>query len=813
MLRNYLLVAFRTLARDKIYAGINIVGLALALACSLVLLLYVRSELSYDQHFEDHERIVRVTYESTAQGRSRHFAISSRALAPLFNREYPDTVDFVRFFPSANNLVKANDAEFYWDTIKYADPKVFEVFSHHAVFGELENALDEPLSIAISRSMAERYFGESNPVGETLETDIFNYKITAVFEDLPDNTHLKYDALISYKTFENFGLNDDAITPRDLFGISDYTYARLAPGISKDRFQFLLDEYREQHVKSISEEIEIDNSFHVQALKDIHFGPSVVRDEPTGNIFYVYGFIMVALFVLAVACINYMNLATARATKRAKEVGMRKVIGANRSQLIIQFVGESFAYVFIALLLALALVEIAQRFTELSTLLGKTSLLDIHNDAIILVWIIIGAFLVALASAAHPAFYLSSITPLAAINSSIVTKSARIQLRQVLVFIQFFISIGVVSGTILMGLQMQYLASKSLGFDKENKLIVQLRGVDVLEKLPLIRNELLRNSKVRGVAETSFTPKNLASWAVNVFDVENNEGEFERSRVNHIAVGDDFIGLMGIEVVQGRSFSTEFLKDNSNSILVNETMVSKLGWDEGVGKRIKVGDAEYQIVGIVKDFNFESLHKPVDGLMLRPFPTDEFANLSENQRKTISRSVIISIGGENVADTIKHIESVIGRFDPSHPFEFSFLDDMLNELYLSESNLIKLTWVFAFICILISCLGLFGLATFTTARRTKEIGIRKVLGASTFQIIELLARSQLILILVASVFASITCYLVISEWLTVFAYKTDIKLWVFTVSSLAVAAVAFITVTLQSGKTARSNPVDALRYE
>lgn len=814
MFKNYLLIAFRTLVRDKIYAGINILGLALALACSLVLLLYIRSELSYDQHFEDHERIVRIAYEATTQGQSRVFAISSRALVPLFSKTYPATADFVRFYSSQFNLLKANGRELYWDDIQFADANIFDVFSHKAVFGELRSSLDDPNSIVISRSMAKAYFGDNNPVGKILIADDSNFKVTAVFDDLPDNTHLKYNAIISLQFAEQNRATEENFTPRDIFGISDYTYARLSPGVSLSQFQALLDTYREDHLKSISERIAIDNSFIVQALEDIHYGPSFVRDQPQGNIFYVYGFFMVAIFVLLIACINYTNLATARATKRAKEVGMRKVIGASRTQLIFQFFGESLAYVFIALLLALAFVEVAQRFTELGTVLGKSNLLDIREDTSILIWIVLGSTLLALVSAAHPAFYLSSITPLAAINSSVIAKSGGLHLRQVLVFTQFFISIGVVAGTILMALQMQFLANKSLGFDKENKLIISLRSVEVLEKIPMIRNELLSNSNIHGVAETSYTPKSLSTWAVNVFGVENNEGEIERSRVNHIAIGDDFIEVMGIEIIEGQGFSKELDVVGERSVLINQTMAEQFGWNESLGKIIGVNDSiNFRVVGVVKDFHFESLHKPVDGLLLRAFPRNQLDNVPENQRETISRSIIVSIGNKDLTNTIAYIESVINQFDPSHPFEYTFLDEMLDALYQSEANLIKLTWVFAGICIFISCLGLFGLSTFTTSRRTKEIGIRKVLGASTFQIIQMLVHSQLLLILFAAILASAVCYLVISEWLLSFAYKTDIKLWAFVVSTIAVAAVAFITIALQSGKTARANPVNALRHE
>ncbi len=809
MLKNYLLVALRNLYREKIYAIINIIGLSLAIACCLILALYVRSELTYDQHHLNHAQLYRIANEYTNQGKANPFAASSPALGPLMIREYPQLGDFVRFRGLGNTLFKADDTEIFWDSALMADDNVLDAFTHKIIYGDATDALVDPSGIVISESFAQAYFGNANPIGETIRTDTSSFQVKAVFEDFPDNTHLKYDALISYNIMRNFGQSDESFTPRNMFNIGITTYFHLADGVNEQALQRLLDEFYETKMKEQGEQIDLTAKFYTQPLLDVHFDNRWQGGPPTGNIFYVYGFIAVAFFVLLVACINYTNLATARATKRAKEVGMRKVLGAEKVQLITQFMGESIFYALLALVIGLVCVELAELFTPLNAWLGKSNLLNLSQETTLIAWIVAGTLAIGMMAGAYPAFYLSSIAPLSSITSTKKPRRSGIHIRQILVFIQFFVSIGVVASTLLMGLQMQYVASKPLGYNNENKISVQLRGVDVLEKIPVIRNELLSNPNVLGVVETSFVPGGGAP--INLMQVENNNGEFEQTGLYHFAVGPEFVDVMGLEIVEGRDFSTRLLTDVGTSVVVNETLVKNLGWENPIGKRIQNFNA--RVVGVMKDFHIASMHEPVPSMLIRPFPPADFSNTPPAQRNLVSRTIAINIAGEDIYQTINHIEAVMLKFDPEHPFEFRFFDDMLNELYTSETNLMKLTGVFAAICIFISCLGLYGLSAFTTEQRTKEIGVRKVLGASTSQIIVLLAQYQMVLVVIAAVIASITSYVVMDNWLSTFAYRTDIRLWIFAAAALSVAAVAFVTVALQSSRTAQSNPVDALRYE
>ena len=816
MLKNYILITLRNFGREKVYALINILGLSLALACCVILVLYIRSELTYDKHYEDYQRIGRVVNEFNTNGQSLFAAATSPALGPLVAKDYPQVGEFVRFQPlsrgvGGQTMLKTEGTEIFWNNVYIVDENLFDVFSHEVIYGELDGALKDPSSIAISETVARSYWGDANPVGETLSTDTFQYRVTAVFADLPDNTHLKYNAVLSRNRLATFGQTDDNFSPQNLHGINEFCYFKVPEGTTLSELERILNEYYNNNAAEIGRQFGTYVKYTVQPLADVHFQSNWDYDEPTGNIFYVYGFTAVAIFILLVACINYTNLAIARATKRSKEIGMRKVIGAGKTQLIFQFIGESLFYTLLAFCLGLVFIELIERYTSLPSLLGKTLLLDFQTDPLIVVWLAAAAFIVGVAAGIYPAFYLSSISPLAALTAVKRGKASKFSIREILVFVQFFVSIAVVACTLLMAMQMRYISSKPLGFDKENRIFVQLRGVDVLEKLPVIRNELLNHSSVLGVAESSFTPGNPIG--VNLMSVETNDGQMEPNSVWNMAVSKEFFDVMGMEIVEGRDFSTRLLTDVGLSVIVNQTLVDRMGWDNPLGKKIGVGNSEARVIGVVNDFHFASLRQSVEPMLMRLFPPQDFSNVPAVQRNIISRPIVINLARENLFQAINHVESVMNQFDPRHPFEFTFFEDSLNQLYLSETNLMKLTGIFSGICIFISCMGLFGLSAFNTEQRTKEIGVRKVLGASTGQIIFMLSKGQLMLIGIAAVLASVVSYLAINNWLTAFSYHTDIAYWVFVVSALAVAAVAFITIALQSSKTAQSNPVNALRYE
>lgn len=469
--------------------------------------------------------------------------------------------------------------------------------------------------------------------------------------------------------------------------------------------------------------------------------------------------------------------------------------------------GEAVFFSLVALVFGYILLRVALTMTPINELLDNSIVIKDLNEPYVLGGMLFFSLVLGLISGIYPAFYLSSIAPMSALVGGHRAGKGSIRLREILVLIQFIISVTVIACTLLMALQMRYVSNKSLGFDKENRLIITLRTADVVDKLPTIKKELLKNSSILGVSLCNEVIGNIQG--LMGAPIDNNEGVPEIMTVKAMQVSGGFLDVMGIELIEGRDFTKRLLTDVGDSYLVNETMVKKMGWDQPLGKHIQNG----KVIGVVKDFNYDSLKNNLEPFVIRRFSGVQ--NVASQNRDLMIQYLILNLEGQNIFRTLDFLEEKFAEFDPKHPFEFQFLDDSLNELYFSEQRLMKLIGIFAAVCIFISCLGLFGLAAFATEQRTKEIGIRKVLGASTWQIIIMLARNILYLVLGGAVIASLVAYYSMDEWLSDFAYRININMntWVFLVSAVVAAAVAFLTVSLQSFKTARANPINALRYE
>ncbi len=822
MFKNYLLITLRNLYRQKLYALINVFGLSLGIGCCLLLSLYILGELSFDRHYARHERIYRVVNDYTFNGVSNQAAMSSQALGELLLMDYPDQVEsYVRFQrpgggSQSSTVFRNGDDIYYWDDVYLASLNVFDVFSHEILYGNPDGALDDGLSVAVSDSFARTYFGDENPIGQTISTDTADYRITLVFADQPDATHMKYDVLISMNRVGNLPENE-ATLQQMLGSISNYTYLLMREGFNADEFPGMLAAFTRNRVDEMARQFGLEESFSArfwaQPLADTHFETGLEYNQPTGNVFYIYSFAGVAIFILAIACINYVNLATARSMQRAREVGMRKVLGANRNQLIGQFLGESLFFVLLSLLIALGAVYLLVDNQLLGNLLGD----QIYDEGLfslqLLGWLLGLSLLVGILSGLYPAFYLSSVAPVVALSGdSNVGNSASGRLRQVLVFCQFTISIGIIASTLLMANQMRYVSNLSLGFDKENKILVPLRGADLIESLPALRNELATNPGILAVSTTQNIPG--GQMGLTGLNIETEQGTLDLHSVNAMAVGEDILPALGLELLEGRDFSQKFLTDVGTSMLVNETLVAQMGWQQAIGKRLEAvgGGFDGRVIGVVKDFHYASLYQDVGPLIMMA-PQQDFSNATAEQRALATRTLVLNVAGENLAQTLGFLRELMQGFDPIHPFEFEFLDEQLDQLYVSEQNVLRLIGVFASICILVSCLGLFGLASFTTERRTKEIGIRKVLGASSVQIISLLSRNIVFLIGIGAVLASLTSFLIVNQWLNTFAYRDSIDPLVFLTAAIAALGVAVTTVALQSLKTVRANPVVALRYQ
>jgi putative ABC transport system permease protein len=809
MFGNAFRISLRTLYREKRYAAINIAGLSLAVACIIVLGLYLRNELTYDRHFAGYENIYRVANEFNVNGTVDEFAATSQMLGPLIAKEVPDIETFVRFRYSAGETVMHyGELTYYWENAMFVSPNVFDVFKHEIIYGDPATALDDPTSMAISETAARAYFGDRNPIGETMTNDGGTAsKVTLVFADLPENTHLKYDILFS-------GNNPFVADPpsivlqRTMLGsVGFYTYVKMREGYDPDDWNASSQAFMEKNMQAFLTANGVTWRSWLQPLADVHLTSALGYDQPTGNLYYLYAFTAVAVFILLVACINYMNLATARSAKRSREVGMRKILGSSRKALIAQFFTESLLYSVIALIFGIVLVELTFTFTSINDLLGTQLSLSLIDEPRLLLAATGLALAVGLLSGVYPALYLSSWQPLTALVGNRNSGKTSARFRSVLVFIQFTISVAVISGTILMALQMYYIGGKDLGYDKENRLVIELRGVSVLQQLPVIQTELLKHEHVLGVTTSaSMLGDTLTVVAV---PVESMTGEMANTLLSLMQVGKEFIEVMDLQLLEGRSFNTRLLTDVGNNIVVNEALVRQMGWDQALGKRILDG----RVIGVVSDFHFTSLHKPIEPFAMLTFADNEFADVNPLLAPFVVRNLVVNISGTDVRSTLAFLEDQLTRFDPKHPFQFKFFDDSLAELYQSEQHLMQLIAIFAAICIFISCLGLFGLAAFTTEQRTREIGIRKVLGATTGQIIGLLSRNILWLVFTGAIVASLASWLAIDTWLSNFAYRTAINPLAFVVATLAALGIAYATVALQSWKTAQSDPSLSLRFE
>jgi len=817
---NYLTVLFRNFTREKLYTSINIIGLAFGLASCLVLGLFLKSELTYDR-IEGHENLYRIVNEFDTAGKAESFAITSDALGPMMAEEYPDLIKrSVRFRNNANNggvairRVDAPETVFYWENSYFVDPYVFEVFPHEIIAGDPATALKEGGSIAISQTMARKYFGNEDPIGKQLVTDSGNANtIRLVFADLPANRHMRYDILFS-NNLAFLRLNDNPTARRaQLTGPQaiTYTFLQMHPSFRMGDWERMSDDFEKKYMSEILRSVNIEWRSWLQPLRDIHLKSDVGYDLPTGNRAYIFGSAAVALIILVIACINYMNLATARATRRARAVAFRKILGASRASLAFQFMGEALLFSGIALVLAVLIVEAALRFTPLNSLMDGKVVLDLMHEPQLVLWLVAAAVGVGLLSGIYPAFYLSSWAPLTALTGRQSVGKGNLHMREFLVLVQFTISAAAIACTLLMMAQMHYVSNQPLGFERENRLMISLRGAGTIEKIPSIRNELLGDSRIKGVAVANQTPDRGDRAGITIVQAENDEGVMQQQLFNILQLGEDYEKVLGLKIEQGRDLTSRLLTDIGTNMLVNEALVKAMNWTDPIGKRLTLGGRQGRVVGVVRDFNFKSLKFRIEPLAMAKLEND-MSQVQEINRPFQQRHLIVELSGQDVGGALAHAEKVMAEADPRHPFEYKFLDEALDAQYRSEIALTRLIGIFAAISIAIACMGLFGLAAFTTEQRTREIGTRKVLGATAWQIVGLLARRILVLVLIASVLAGVAAYFAVDEWLAGFAYRAGINPLIFLLAAAVAAAVAFATVAAQSWRTANADPVGSLRH-
>ncbi len=801
MFRNYLITALRNLSRQKVYAFINISGLAIGLATCMVIMLYIVYELSYERFFEKHENVYRVAVKATITGDLLNVAVSSNPMGETMLKEFPELESFTRILPNNQAVFfTIGDKSFYNEGVYYVDSTFFDVFPYAMVSGNPEKVLSAPYSIVLSRSLATKYFGDRDPVGSTIRmNDRSNLTITGIMEDPPLNSHLSFNCLVSYSTL----LKDMNIEHFDDWGsLSIYTYIRLADNASPGALDEKFDDMVYRNLDDLAESENIKFDLYLQPLADIHLHSNLMAEiGPNSDIGYIYTFGAIAFFALVIACINFMNLATARSAGRAREVGMRKVCGAFRRQIIFQFLGESILLAMLAMLLALIMVELSlPLFNSLTGLALSFSTLFLPGMLAGLLMLLVA---VGIMAGAYPAFYISSFRPIAVIKGRLIrTKRSKPHLRNVLVVFQFTISVILIICTGVVYMQMEYLQHKRLGFEKENVVIIPLRSDRLREQCRTFDSEF---SAVPGVASVSFS-SGIPGRSLNGRGYIPEGGDENSPWIIYSMECDfGFVETMEMNILLGRDFDSRNASD-TGSILINQTLMKRLGWEDPLGKNIisVTDDSSYahKIIGVVEDFNFKSLHEAVEPALVMM----NAGNLNY---------MIIKLEAGDPAKAIEEIRLKWEEMEMSFIFDYFMLDSQYEELYRSEKAMGRLFMYFAVIAVFIACLGLLGLASYTAEQRTKEIGIRKVLGATINNIIGKLSLEFLRWVLLANILSWPIAWYLMERWLENFAFTLSWPqyLWIFPAAGLISCLVALFTVSSQAYRAATTDPVKALKYE
>ncbi len=797
MIKNYLKIALRNFQRHKGYSFINIAGFAIGMACCLLILLYVRHELSYDRYHKDVERVCRIVQDIRTQTANRVFVPVSPMVAPTLKSDYPQVEYAARAFTfSGSQLVRKKDTFFYEGRFIYADQELFDVLTFQFIQGNQQGALTRPNTLVVSQRMAIKYFGNANPLGETLEINQREYEITGVVTDCPENTHLKYDLIASLETLKDWQ------EMSNWYSTMFYTYLKLRPDVNVQEFSQqisrLADKYVGEQLKSWG------STYHyfLQPLSSIHLHSHLrYETEPPGNPVYITIFSFVGLFILIIACLNFMNLSTARAANRAKEVGLRKVVGAQKLQLIGQFLGESLLVAFLSLGLGMVIAKFA--IPLLNDLTGISLSFDALLSPVVLFSLIGGAVLVGMTAGLYPAFVLSAFRPAVTLKGVQRAGSCGLALRTVLVVVQFAISVMLIIGTLTMYKQFNFMKNQYLGFEKEQKLILPLRGgIDIQENFASIKDMFSKHASITGVTVSSTVPgRGVSNFAIKLVGEEDDKNQ----SMFHMYFDDDFIPEYGIDMVAGRAFQKDMKTDFMGAFLINEAAVKAFGWtnpEEALGKRLLTGHGGRvnPIIGVTKNFHYRGLQSEVEPLVMEFLPWT-------------FRCITLSIDISDLNETLAFVKSQWKTLWPSHPFEHFFLDTDFDRQYRADEQIGNVFGIFTFLGLFIACLGLLGLASFTAESRTKEIGIRKVLGASVGGIVLMLSKQFTKWVLLANCIAWPVAYYFMDKWLKNFAFRIDIGIWTFVLSGFFVLLVAILTVSYQSIKAAAANPVDSLMYE
>ena len=788
MLRNYLKLGLRNMIKQKESSIINVLGLAVGLASAILILMWIQHEVSYDKFHQRSNRLYRITSHLDQMDA----AISPAPLSPALVKELPEVESAVRTSLPYTHLITSDDQSFEEDRILYVDSTFLEVFSFPLLKGDMQTALARPESILLSESSAEKYFGQEDPIGKTLridqETDL---TVTAVLAELPSTTHLQFDMLIplDFLARTNRDLKENIWDNFDFYGYLSLHQSIPAGGQDIENLQNKIDAFYRSKVDGFVV------NFRLQPITDIHLHPDYMGDVAgLGNIQSVYILSIAVLLILLIAAINFMNLSTAKATRRAREVGFRKVVGASRRQLIAQFLTESCLIALASFFIALAFVYLL--LPSFATLTGVDYFGSLTDG-----WLLFGFFALAISigllAGSYPAFYLSAFEPQRVFSLQRQSKGGHTFFRNGLVMVQFFFSIILISGTIVIYKQQQFIKHQDLGFDKENLIYVELNK-ELAENIEGYRNQLRENPFTEKHAFSSSLPTNLLSGTVGL-DWEGKDPEKQVLFAN-IAIDEGFVEVFDMEMKNGRTFSQE-LETDQGSYIVNETAlgIMEMNADEAVGKSFNLWGNEGHIIGVVSDFHYKPIRQPIEPMVMRYEKDGKF--------------VVIRAGQGSTEQTIAFLEKLGRSVAPSYPFEFGFVDQDLDNLYQSEQRLGSLVQIFALIAIFVSCLGLYGLSAFLANQRRKEVGVRKILGATVSGMVIQLSREFTKPIWISMLIAAPVAYFLISKWLENFAYHINLSWWVILASCMLALVIAVATTSIETLRVARSNPIDVIHKE
>lgn len=789
MIKNLLKTALRHLYKHPGYSILNILGLTLGISSALFLIIYVADEISYDRYHKNSDRIYRVSSKISETDDQFTWIVAQIPFGPQVVQDYPEVQSFVRFFNMPRALYKYGDKEYIEDHFYYADSTVFDIFTYKTIKGDPVAALSAPGKIALTEKAAARYFGDADPIGKSITSGTDTYEVTGVIKDVPSNSHFRFDALTSRSNL-----------PKQLgswgnFGV--FTYLLFPENFDVKAFETKLQGMYETHMKQIFGPLNIKVQYILEPITKIHlYSTNAQEPEPTGSVTYVYIFTIVAVFLILIAAMNYMNLSTARSARRAREVGLRKVVGSRRGALIAQFLSESVIFTFISLVLSL--VILLAFLQKLNTLAGKSFDFHIVYSPAVLVSFILIMLIAGIFGGSYPAFFLSRFSPVTVLKGEITQGSAGSMFRKVLVIIQFTVSVIMIICTLVVFRQLNFMKTMDQGFDQKNVIGIQLNG-EMARKYPVLKQAFLENPEIKYVTSTN-TPVGEGSAKV-IFNIETDQGMAQKG-INFAVVDHDFIETLGIKILEGRDFQEDMPSDTLNSVVVNETFVKRMGWKDAIGKKVELGDGSLikaHVIGVMKDYHQTGMYNDVETFML--------------VYRAITQEVYVKLSGNNTKSTIAYMESKWKEVFPDQPFSYTYLTDRFNMQFDADEKRGLIFTLFTILAILISCLGLFGLASYTVEQKTKEIGIRKVFGANEGIILKLVARDFLILVTVGIIIAVPVAYYFMNNWLENYVYRTSIGLLLLLMASLLTIMITFITVGYKAYQASVMNPAESIKTE